>query len=300
MTTQIVTTESIVLTRTKAPALPLAPTEYNRQYIDQLNNILRLYFAQLDNFIAQLNANSSNTTTNIILPYGAFQDNQDQFDGNASTTYYLTYDTTDYSNGVHVSSANASFTATISNGAGGNGTSMNVTTMTSGQIYAGMKLAGSGLGNNTRVTAFVTGTGNVGTYVVSDSLNVSNVAITGTLLSRITVDYTGLYNIQFSVQIVNTSVQIQDIEIWFRKNGVDIPKSNSKWSVPNSHGGVDGHLIAALNYFIDLEPTDYLEIMWYTNNSNISLQTLPASTSPDRPLIPSVIMTASFVSALTA
>jgi hypothetical protein len=40
--------------------------------------------------------------------------------------------------------------------------------------------------------------------------------------------------------------------------------------------------------------------MWYTDNSNISLQTLPASTSPDRPLIPSVIMTASFVSALTA
>jgi hypothetical protein len=298
MTTQIVTTEVLDLARTKAPALPIAPVEYSRQYIDQLNNVLRLYFSQLDNFVGQLSANGSNTTSNMILPYGAFQDNQDQFDGNTSTVYYLTYDTTDYSNGVHVNSANASFTATISNGSGSNGTSMNVTTMTSGQIYAGMKLNGTGLGNNTRVIAFATGTGNVGTYVVSDSLNVTNAAITGTLQSRIMVDYTGLYNIQFSVQVVNTSVQIHDVEIWFRKNGVDIPKSNSKWSVPNSHGGVDGHLIAALNYFIDLDTNDYLEIMWYTNDSSISLQTLPPSTGPTRPLIPSVIMTASFVSAI--
>ena len=34
---------------TKSPALPLAPVEYDREYIDKLNSILRLYFAQLDN-----------------------------------------------------------------------------------------------------------------------------------------------------------------------------------------------------------------------------------------------------------
>jgi hypothetical protein len=34
---------------TKSPNLPIAPVEYNQQYQDQLNNVLRLYFAQLDN-----------------------------------------------------------------------------------------------------------------------------------------------------------------------------------------------------------------------------------------------------------
>jgi hypothetical protein len=34
---------------TKSPNLPIAPAEYNQQYQDQLNNVLRLYFAQLDN-----------------------------------------------------------------------------------------------------------------------------------------------------------------------------------------------------------------------------------------------------------
>jgi hypothetical protein len=65
MTTQIVTTESITLTRTKAPALPIAPAVYSRQYGDQLNNVLRLYFAQLDNFIAQLMANTSTLPISI-------------------------------------------------------------------------------------------------------------------------------------------------------------------------------------------------------------------------------------------
>ena len=34
----------------KAPNLPIAPTEYSQQYIDQLSNALRLYFNQIDSF----------------------------------------------------------------------------------------------------------------------------------------------------------------------------------------------------------------------------------------------------------
>jgi hypothetical protein len=34
---------------TKSPNLPIAPAEYSQQYQDQLNNVLRLYFSQLDN-----------------------------------------------------------------------------------------------------------------------------------------------------------------------------------------------------------------------------------------------------------
>jgi hypothetical protein len=59
MSTQIVVTESIEFTRTKAPALPFAPVQYDRQYQDTLNNILRQYFNTLDNFVAQLMASAS-------------------------------------------------------------------------------------------------------------------------------------------------------------------------------------------------------------------------------------------------
>jgi len=34
----------------KAPNLPIAPVEYRQLYLDQLNNVLRLYFNEIDNF----------------------------------------------------------------------------------------------------------------------------------------------------------------------------------------------------------------------------------------------------------
>jgi hypothetical protein len=64
---------------TKAPNLPIAPNQYSPQYIDQLANVLRLYFAQLDNagpsvmsterngteLIAALNFSQPNRFTNV-------------------------------------------------------------------------------------------------------------------------------------------------------------------------------------------------------------------------------------------
>ena len=52
-----VITSEFELTRGISPRLPVATTEYNRQYQDQLNNILRLYFNQIDNTFQQLSWN---------------------------------------------------------------------------------------------------------------------------------------------------------------------------------------------------------------------------------------------------
>jgi hypothetical protein len=49
----IITSET-ELSRIAAPNLPLGTPEYSRQYQDQLNNVLRLYFNRLDNLLAQL------------------------------------------------------------------------------------------------------------------------------------------------------------------------------------------------------------------------------------------------------
>jgi hypothetical protein len=54
------------------PSLPLAPAEYERRYQDQLNNILRLYFNQLNNpgdmGGATLNLNLDTLPTEADLP----------------------------------------------------------------------------------------------------------------------------------------------------------------------------------------------------------------------------------------
>tara|TARA_R100000234_G_scaffold70086_1_gene43048 strand:+ start:4659 stop:4853 length:195 start_codon:yes stop_codon:yes gene_type:complete len=35
----------------RAPALPYAPVEYDQQHFEQLSNVMRLYFSQLDTAI---------------------------------------------------------------------------------------------------------------------------------------------------------------------------------------------------------------------------------------------------------
>lgn len=55
--TNIVTSER-ELNRVVSPRLPAATPEYEERYVNQLNNILRLYFNQVDNILGQLSTGS--------------------------------------------------------------------------------------------------------------------------------------------------------------------------------------------------------------------------------------------------
>ena len=59
--THIVTSE-LELNRAVAPRLPAATVQYEERYINQLNNVLRLYFNQIDNILGQL------STASKIIP----------------------------------------------------------------------------------------------------------------------------------------------------------------------------------------------------------------------------------------
>jgi hypothetical protein len=48
----------------KAPNLLVAPIVYDQRYVDQLNNALRLYFNQIDNFTQNVTVPPSGTTAN--------------------------------------------------------------------------------------------------------------------------------------------------------------------------------------------------------------------------------------------
>lgn len=94
MTTNIVVTESIELTRTKAPQLPSAPVEYDRQYSDALTNILRQYFNTLDNFVAQLTVATDGGGL-PIMPHIAAQDGTDQYATATNTATKVLWNTLD-------------------------------------------------------------------------------------------------------------------------------------------------------------------------------------------------------------
>jgi hypothetical protein len=117
--------------------------------------------------------------------------------------------------------------------------------------------------------------------------------------SKITVANAGIYNLQFSTQFANTNSNVQDVYIWLRQNGTNIPGSTGFVSIPGSHGGTDGHSIIGWNYFLNMAASDYVEIYWSVPNTAVSIQHLAASGTPTKPSTQSVVATLSFVSALS-
>jgi hypothetical protein len=99
--TYLITSE-FELNKVAAPNLPLAPTEYEARYQEQLNNVLRLYFNRLDSLFGQFTA--STDTSGLRAPYGAFSSDQDQTT-TANTATLMTLNTTDFANGVSIASS---------------------------------------------------------------------------------------------------------------------------------------------------------------------------------------------------
>lgn len=93
----MIVTSEFELNQVAAPNLPLAPIQYNAQYADQLNNVLRLYFNRLDAILAQLRTSSGGA--GVRLPYGAFSDFTSQTT-TANTDTLMALNTTDFSNTV--------------------------------------------------------------------------------------------------------------------------------------------------------------------------------------------------------
>lgn len=136
-----------------------------------------------------------------------------------------------------------------------------------------------------------------GTYSVSPSQTVSSTQISGVTDSKITVTKSGLYNIQFSAQFANPGSSDYDVDVWLSVNDVDVPNSNTQVTIPKAHG-TNGHMVAAWNWFQELNGGDYVEIRWRTENSDVYIEYIGTQTAPIRPAVPSVIATVSFVSTL--
>jgi hypothetical protein len=206
------------------PAVPNTGTpgaEYEQRYFSQTFANMGGYFQRVTSIIAALFGPRGGRYINV--PYGAIQDGTNQTAANTTTAYPVTFDTTDFSNGV-----------TLSNS------------------------------------------------------------------SRLNVSQPGIYNLQFSIQIKNTTNSSVDVDFWFRKNGTDIAKSNSRFGISaRKSSGDPSHAIVALNFFVSMAANDYLQIVWRTSDTAVTIETFAAGTSPTRPEVPSVIATLSFVSNLS-
>jgi hypothetical protein len=111
----------------------------------------------------------------------------------------------------------------------------------------------------------------------------------------------GQYLVSFSLQVTNRDNQDHLFEVWAGFNGQNYPLSNTRFDVPQRKNTTDwGHAVPSITgIFTVTDPdNDYLTIKWWSDSTLVFLEHYPAQTSPDRPEIPSIIMTINFVSRL--
>ena len=85
------------------PDLPNPQDRYDRLTVAQTNGALRTFFLKLTNALQSIASPRGGRFINN--PYGAFQDSTDQTAANTTTAYAITFDTTDFNNGVTLSNS---------------------------------------------------------------------------------------------------------------------------------------------------------------------------------------------------
>jgi hypothetical protein len=284
-------TTTNIIRNPAVPNLPLAPVGYERQYQDQLNNALRLYFNQLNNLNSVLIGSTGGAF--LQFPNGAWH--QDGYNTlavsltNTSTTPIQVASTAGFLSAgaliidseliIYTGKTATTFTG-ITRGAYGSTKASH----TAGVYVAEAQPVPS---STTELVVSLTAT---------DTAN--GIDLDPTDITKVVAAVAGYYNIQFSAQLLTFDSSIDNVTLWFRQNGVDVPYSAGIVSIPAIHGGKPGAAIVSWNLVMALNAGDYFQLIMASESGNTVAATYPPGTAPVHPASPSIILTATFVSAL--
>lgn len=115
-----------------------------------------------------------------------------------------------------------------------------------------------------------------------DNTEISNGVTIGTPTSRLVVPESGLYKIEASVQITSGNSSAKNIWIWCRKNGTNIANSARLVTSDINNGYVPVFLVRD----VSLAASDYIELMYASNDTNISIA--PVAATAFAPAAPAV------------
>ena len=281
-----------IIKSTKAPNLPIPTIAYSQTYHESFSNALRLYFNTIDAFTTLLGNTAGGAA--LRFPNGAFS--QDGF--------------TTLTNAIPNSSSTANIVVASTAGFPSAGTifieqeligytGKTPTTFTgitrsvygsSGSSHAAGVYVSEAQGVASASTALA---------IPYDTTDTSNeIALDPLDNTKVVFDIAGYYNIQFSIQLINATSSIDNVTLWFRKNTVDIAQTGGLVSIPAKHAGGIGAAIISWNLVVACNAGDNIQLMMASQTGNTVAGTYPPGVAPVHPASPSVILTATFVSAL--
>jgi hypothetical protein len=120
----------------------------------------------------------------------------------------------------------------------------------------------------------------------------------------------GVYKIDYSLQLANTDNASHDVFVWLQTNGILVPKSSSRFTIPaRKSAGVFGFIVAYSSIEFEISKDDEIRLWWATETAynpvgpvnGVYMENIAAQTSPyARPSNPSAVGSINFVSRLPA
>jgi hypothetical protein len=110
---------------------------------------------------------------------------------------------------------------------------------------------------------------------------------------EITFANAGTYSLTFSVQITNLANSVEKATFWLKTNNVDYPDSATEIDLqPRKSAGNPNRQVLTVNYVATATAGQQVQIYWSGTSTDLTVETLPAGTSPVSPAVPSIILTA--------
>lgn len=146
---------------------------------------------------------------------------------------------------------------------------------------------------------------NIPTLVLFDTLD-SGSGFTLNPSGSATAQSAGVYKIDYSLQLANTTNAAHDVYVWLQTNGTVVPGSSSKFSVPaRKSAGVYSYIVAYSSVTFEIYEGDEIKLWWATDQAynpvgpvdGVFMEAIPAQTVPYvRPSNPSAIGSIVYVS----
>lgn len=106
--------------------------------------------------------------------------------------------------------------------------------------------------------------------------------------SKIYVEETGDYFLQFSAMLTKTTASSGTADIWIRKNGTDISSSNTRVTLSGSNAEV----VMTVGLILDLDAGDYIQFVGSASATNTAISHSPAGVGP---AVPGIIATLNLI-----
>jgi hypothetical protein len=114
--------------------------------------------------------------------------------------------------------------------------------------------------------------------------------------NRVLFANAGTYSMTFSIQITNVGTSVAKSVFWVKKNGVDYADSATEMDLqPRKGAGNPNRQVLTINYVATAAAGDYVQVFWAGDSTQLTVEALPAGTSPVYPAVPSIILTATQV-----